>query len=141
MRAAFSESASMVRVLSYPARRKSQSFEVGDKIQEQLCVFELGESAFGTGEAFTVVEDVFHFVTLVSWDFKKQNAAKRTRTLGAWCSGRDSDPGLRLERPEYLTGLYYRSPSFWDCTSRIEFPSNKPCPSSERRFMQAVFFL
>jgi hypothetical protein len=26
-----------------------------------------------------------------------------------WCSGRDSDPGLRLERPEYLTGLYYRS--------------------------------
>jgi hypothetical protein len=34
-----------------------------------------------------------------------------------WCSGRDSDPGLRLERPEYLTGLYsadrkafYRSP-------------------------------
>jgi hypothetical protein len=26
-----------------------------------------------------------------------------------WCSGRDSNPGLRLERPEYLTGLYYRS--------------------------------
>ena len=28
----------------------------------------------------------------------------------SWCSGRDSNPGLRLERPEYLTGLYYRSP-------------------------------
>ena len=26
-----------------------------------------------------------------------------------WCSGRDSNPGLRLERPKYLTGLYYRS--------------------------------
>ena len=37
---------------------------------------------------------------------------------GEWCSGRDSNPGLRLERPEYLTGLYsaefifYRSPSW-----------------------------
>ena len=29
-----------------------------------------------------------------------------------WCSGRDSDPGHRLERPEYLTGLYYRSAPF-----------------------------
>ena len=26
-----------------------------------------------------------------------------------WCSGRDLNPGLRLERPPYLTGLYYRS--------------------------------
>jgi hypothetical protein len=26
-----------------------------------------------------------------------------------WCSGRDSNPGRRLERPSYLTGLYYRS--------------------------------
>ena len=25
------------------------------------------------------------------------------------CSGRDLNPRLRLERPEYLTGLYYRS--------------------------------
>ena len=29
--------------------------------------------------------------------------------LKVWCSGRDLDPGLRLERPEYLTELYYRS--------------------------------
>ena len=27
----------------------------------------------------------------------------------ARCSGRDLNPRLRLERPEYLTGLYYRS--------------------------------
>lgn len=26
-----------------------------------------------------------------------------------WCSGRDLNPRLRLERPEYLAGLYYRS--------------------------------
>jgi hypothetical protein len=26
-----------------------------------------------------------------------------------WCSGRDSNPGLRLERPKYLARLYYRS--------------------------------
>ena len=26
-----------------------------------------------------------------------------------WCSGRDLNPGLRLERPEYLSRLYYRS--------------------------------
>ncbi|AEE93869.1 fuselloviral integrase [Acidianus hospitalis W1] len=25
------------------------------------------------------------------------------------CSGRDLNPGHRLERPAYLTGLYYRS--------------------------------
>ena len=31
------------------------------------------------------------------------------KKVNIWCSGRDSDPGLRLERPEYLTGLYYRS--------------------------------
>ena len=30
-----------------------------------------------------------------------------------WCSGRDLDPGLRLERPEYLTELYYRSPELY----------------------------
>ncbi len=35
--------------------------------------------------------------------------AMKNRTDFMWCSGRDSDPGLRLERPEYLTGLYYRS--------------------------------
>jgi hypothetical protein len=29
-------------------------------------------------------------------------------TMGK-CSGRDSNPGPRLERPLYLTGLYYRS--------------------------------
>lgn len=28
---------------------------------------------------------------------------------GIECSGRDLDPGRRLERPAYLTGLYYRS--------------------------------
>ena len=28
-----------------------------------------------------------------------------------WCSGRDLNPGRRLERPSYLTGLYYRSPN------------------------------
>ena len=26
-----------------------------------------------------------------------------------WCSGRDLNPRLRLERPVYLSGLYYRS--------------------------------
>ena len=35
--------------------------------------------------------------------------AMKKRADFMWCSGRDSDPGLRLERPEYLTGLYYRS--------------------------------
>ena len=34
---------------------------------------------------------------------------KHEKVGKCWCSGRDSDPGLRLERPEYLTGLYYRS--------------------------------
>jgi hypothetical protein len=29
--------------------------------------------------------------------------------MSSWCSGRDLDPGRRLERPVYLTGLYYRS--------------------------------
>ena len=33
--------------------------------------------------------------------------------LEVWCSGRDLDPGLRLERPEYLTELYYRSPELY----------------------------
>ena len=36
-----------------------------------------------------------------------------------WCSGRDSDPGLRLERPEYLTGLYYRSTGLY-CFSSLQ---------------------
>ena len=31
-------------------------------------------------------------------------------TVGSWwCSGGDLNPRLRLERPPYLTGLYYRS--------------------------------
>ena len=39
-----------------------------------------------------------------------------------WCSGRDLNPGRRLERPSYLTGLYYRSPNnthFFICVSDI----------------------
>ena len=41
-----------------------------------------------------------------------------------WCSGRDSNPGLRLssvpaERPEYLAGLYYRSISPTTVSSAI----------------------
>ena len=38
------------------------------------------------------------------------------------CSGRDLNPGRRLERPSYLTGLYYRSPNnthFFICVSDI----------------------
>jgi hypothetical protein len=31
------------------------------------------------------------------------------RICQAVCSGRDLNPGLRLERPAYLSGLYYRS--------------------------------
>gem|GEM_PF-2467793 len=38
-----------------------------------------------------------------------------------WCSGRDLDPGLRLERPEYLTGLYYRSASARRCHAVCAF--------------------
>jgi len=45
----------------------------------------------------------------VFWEFKNL----RRETDGTeWCSGRDSDPGPRLERPLYLTGLYYRSKAF-----------------------------
>jgi hypothetical protein len=47
-----------------------------------------------------------------------------------WCSDRDSNPGLRLERPEYLTGLYYRSTSFEKSTTKILTLSNKPYPST-----------
>jgi post-segregation antitoxin (ccd killing protein) len=38
--------------------------------------------------------------------------AKRERP---WCSGRDLNPGRWLERPLYLTGLYYRSPELAYC--------------------------
>lgn len=46
-----------------------------------------------------------------------------------WCSGRDLDPGRRLERPVYLTGLYYRSAFHNEASTRMLFPSNKPYPS------------
>ena len=36
--------------------------------------------------------------------------AKMNKCRKDWCSGRDLNPGLRLERPEYLAELYYRSP-------------------------------
>lgn len=49
------------------------------------------------------------------------------------CSGRDSDPGRRLERPAYLAGLYYRS-AFVESTSRIQIPMNKPYPSGVHLF-------
>src|SRR4030066_1365027 len=56
-----------------------------------------------------------------------------------WCSGRDSDPGLRLERPEYLTGLYYRSAPKRKSITQVFFDSNKPYPSNF--FPAAGFFL
>ena len=50
-------------------------------------------------------------------DYSKMRTSEQSLNQAAlserWCSGRDSDPGLRLERPEYLTGLYYRSALFF----------------------------
>jgi hypothetical protein len=37
-----------------------------------------------------------------------------------WCSGRDSNPGPRLERPLYLTGLYYRSWGYYSVSYHEE---------------------
>ena len=39
---------------------------------------------------------------------------------------RNLDPGRRLERPVYLTGLYYRSAFYNKASTRMFFPSNKP---------------
>ena len=40
----------------------------------------------------------------------KHKKGRERETVGvSWCSGRDLNPRLRLERPEYLAGLYYRS--------------------------------
>ena len=50
-----------------------------------------------------------------NWQNGNKSSLKREKggcgTAGSeiWCSGRDLNPGLRLERPPYLTGLYYRS--------------------------------
>jgi hypothetical protein len=38
-----------------------------------------------------------------------------------WCSGRDSNPGPRLERPLYLTGLYYRSWGYYASATMSHF--------------------
>ena len=35
-----------------------------------------------------------------------RNDPVNTQNNNYWCSGRDLNPGLRLERPEYLAGLY-----------------------------------
>ena len=66
--------------------------------------------------------------------------------MNNWCSGhRDLDPGRRLERPVYLTGLFYRSLCL-EASSRMFFPSNKPYPSrigllASLRFIVLVFWL
>ena len=50
-----------------------------------------------------------------NWQNGSESSLKREKggfgTVGSeiWCSGRDLNPGPRLERPLYLTGLYYRS--------------------------------
>ena len=52
---------------------------------------------------------VKHTVKREQWEQWEQKRRISAHFLENWCSGRDLNPGLRLERPEYLAGLYYRS--------------------------------
>ncbi len=47
--------------------------------------------------------------TSFSETIHRNHGNNRSNRPDVWCSGRDLDPGPRLERPLYLTGLYYRS--------------------------------